>query len=123
MLLKNVFEIELMRFDNNRQTLKDLNRKIEQAACRFFDGCTLLNSKGYWLDGGRLYKDNSYRMLINFNTDKQTLDKLLSLIEMELIEGKQETVYFSVNGITSISGNLEEARHDLVEMLKKESWY
>lgn len=119
MLLEKTFEIELMRFDNDRQTLKDLNRKIEQAACRAFTGCTLLNSKGFWFDKGRLYKDISYRMIINFNVDNQTIDQLLTLIEMELIDGKQETVCFTVNGVTSISGNMTEARHDLMEMLEK----
>ena len=117
MLYRNEFVVELMRFDNDKQTLKDLNRKIEQAACRAFDGCTLLNSKGFWFDKGRLYKDISFRLIINFNVDQDTADKLLTLIEMELIDGKQEAVYFAVDGVTSISGNMQEARHDLEAML------
>lgn len=118
MLLKNVFEIELMKKDNGGASLESLNHKIKMAACLYFDGCTLLESRGYWLGDDGLYNDESCRLLVSFNFDEKTTVKLLALIEMELVEGKQEAVCFAVNGITSISGNMTEVKHDLMEMLK-----
>ena len=81
-----------------------------------FGGCTLLDSFGYWVDNGKLYVDDSYRLVIDFNFDQDTVSKLLSLIKMELISGEQEAVCFSINGVTSISNSVLEAQKDLNEM-------
>ena len=121
MLLKNEFKMEIMKKDNDDVSLASLNEQIKTKACLYFKGCTLISGSGYWFDG-KLYSDENYTLIINFNRDDKNsnvLYELLDLIKMELIGGSQETVYFAVDGITSISGNMEEARHDLVEMLKK----
>ena len=113
MLLKSEFTMQLMKQDNEGNSLKPLNETIKVKACDAFDGCTLLDSKGYWIDGETLFLDDSYRLIINFNSDKDTINHLLELIKMELIGGRQEAVCFTVNGSTSISYSIDEAQNDL----------
>ena len=116
MLLKNTFEIQLMKQDNDGNDLKPLNENIKMKASETFGGCTLLPSKGYWVDGGTLFLDDSYRMVVSFNHEQGTLDKLLDLIKMELIGGQQEAVCFTINGTTSISSSMLEVQNDLNAM-------
>lgn len=116
MLLKNTFEIQLMKKDNDGNDLKPLNENIKMKASQAFGGCTLLPSKGYWVDGETLFLDDSYRMIVNFNSDQGTIDKLLELIKMELVGGRQEAVCFSIDGVTSISESVVEAQNDLIAM-------
>lgn len=117
MLLKNEFSIQLMKQDNDGVSLKPLNDQIKMKASQAFGGCTLLDSKGYWVDGETLFLDDSYRMVISFNLEQGALDKLLDLVKMELIGGRQEAVCFTVNGVTSISENILEVQNDLNAML------
>ena len=116
MLLKNTFTMQLMKQDNEGNSLNPLNETIKVKACDAFGGCTLLDSKGYWIDGETLFLDDSYRLIINFNSDKDTINHLLELIKMELIGGRQEAVCFTVNGSTSISYSIDEAQNDLSAM-------
>ena len=117
MLLKNEFSIQIMKQDNVGVSLAPLNDKINLTACLHFGGCTLLESNGYWNDGGKLYNDDSYRLVIAFNRDEKTLDYLLNLVKMELVGGKQESVCFTLDGKTSISSSIDEARDDLNALL------
>ncbi len=117
MLLKNTFEMQVMKNDNDGISLAPLNDKIKLTACLRFGGCTLLNSNGYWFDDGQLYKDDSYTLVINFNNDKDTLNHLLDLVKMELIGGNQEAVCFTINGATSISSSINEVRNDINALL------
>lgn len=117
MLLKNEFSMQVMKKDNEGVSLKPLNDKIKMKASQAFGGCTLLPSKGYWVDGETLFVDDSYRLIINFNADQKTIDHLLSLIKMELVGGRQEAVCFTVNGVTSISESIIEAQNDLNTLL------
>lgn len=117
MLLKNTLEIQVMKQDNDGISLAPLNDKIKLTACLRFGGCTLVDSQGLWADGGKLYNANSYRMIVNFNNDDKAMEHLLDLVKMELIGGNQEAVCFTVNGSTSISESIDEARDDLVTLL------
>lgn len=117
MLLKNTFEIQIMKKDNDGVSLAPLNDKIKLTACLRFGGCTLLESNGYWNDGDKLFADDSYRMIVAFNNDEKAMDHLLDLIKMELVGGNQEAVCFTVNGATSISSSVDEARDDLNALL------
>ena len=117
MLLKNTFEMQIMKNDNDGISLKPLNDQIKLKASDSFGGCTLLDSFGYWSDNNQLYVDDSYRLIINFNYGKGVDKQILSLIEMELIGGKQQAVCFTINGVTSISSSILEARKDLNTML------
>ena len=117
MLLKNTFEMQIMKNDNDGISLKPLNDQIKLKASDSFGGCTLLDSFGYWSDNNQLYVDDSYRLIINFNYGKGVDKQILSLIEMELIGGKQQAVCFTINGVTSISSSILEARKDLNAML------
>ena len=117
MLLKNEFTMQLMKKDNDGVSLASLNDQINLTACLRFGGCTLLESNGYWDDGEKLFADDSYRMIIAFNRDEKTLDYLLNLVKMELVGGNQESVCFTLDGKTSISSSIDEARDDLKELL------
>ena len=116
MLLKNEFTMQIMKKDNDGVSLKPLNETIKMEASQDFGGCTLLDSKGYWVDDGELFLDDSYRLIINFNYDQGTVNQLLDLIKMELVGGRQEAVCFTVNGVTSISSSIMEAQKDLNSM-------
>ena len=116
MILKSEFTMQLMKKDNDGVSLKPLNETIKMKASESFGGCTLLESKGYWVDGGTLFVDDSYRMVVSFNSDQDTAAKLLELIKMELVGGRQEAVCFTVNGVTSISYSIDEAQTDLNSM-------
>ena len=117
MLLKNTFELQVMKNDNDGVSLKPLNDKIKLTACLHFGGCTLVDSQGLWNDGDKLYNDDSYRMIVAFNNDDKAMDHLLDLVKLELVGGNQEAVCFTVNGATSISESVDEAREDLIDML------
>lgn len=117
MLLKNTFEMQIMKKDNDGVSLEPLNDKIKLTACLRFGGCTLLESNGYWNDGDKLFADDSYRMIVAFNREEKTLDYLLNLVKLELLGGNQEAVCFTVNGETSISSSVDEARGDLSALL------
>ena len=117
MLLKNTFEMQIMKQDNDGVSLKPLNDKIKLTACLHFGGCTLLSSNGYWNDGDKLFADDSYRMIVAFNNDDKAMDHLLDLIKLELLGGNQEAVCFTINGATSISSSVDEAREDLTALL------
>lgn len=117
MLLKNTFTMQIMKQDNDGVSLAPLNEKIKLTACLRFGGCTLVDSQGLWNDGGKLYNDNSYRMIVAFNNDDKAMEHLLDLVKMEMIGGNQEAVCFTVNGSTSISESIDEARDDLVTLL------
>ena len=117
MLLKNTFEMQIMKQDNDGVSLAPLNDKIKLTACLRFGGCTLLESNGYWNDGAQLFKDESYRLIIAFNNDDKAMEHLLDLVKLELIGGNQEAVCFTVNGATSISSSVDEAREDLSAMI------
>lgn len=117
MLLKNTFEMQVMKQDNDGVSLAPLNDKIKLTACLRFGGCTLVDSNGLWSEGGKLYNDNSYRMIVAFNNDDKAMDHLLDLIKLELIQGKQESVCFTIDGKTSISESIDEARDDLAALL------
>lgn len=113
MLLKNTFEMQIMKQDNDGVSLAPLNDKIKLTACLRFGGCTQVGSQGLWNDGDKLYNDDSYRMIVAFNNDDKAMDYLLDLIKLELVGGNQEAVCFTVNGSTSISSSVDEARDDL----------
>lgn len=117
MLMKDTFEMQVMKNDNDGISLAPLNDKIKLTACLRFGGCTMVDSQGLWNDGDKLFADDSYRMIIAFNNDDKALDHLLDLIKMELIGGNQEAVCFTVNGATSISSSIKEARGDLKALL------
>ena len=117
MLLKNTFTMQIMKQDNDGVSLAPLNDKIKLTACLRFGGCTLVDSQGLWVDGGQRYKDDSYRLIINFNHDEKAMGHLLDLVKMELIGGNQEAVCFSINGKTSISSSIDEAHDDLTALL------
>ena len=117
MILKSEFSMQLMKKDNDGNDLKPLNETIKMKASETFGGCTLLDSKGYWSNGGELFVDDSYRMVVNFSYERGSLDKLLELVKMELIGGRQEAVCFAVDGVTSISSSILEAQSDLNTML------
>lgn len=118
MLLKNTFEMQIMKNDNNGVSLAPLNEKIQATVCDRFGGCTMVDSQGLWVDGcDQLFTDESYRMIVSFNRDKNTIDQLLKIIEMELIDGDQLSVCFTINGMTAISSSINEARDDLKAML------
>ena len=118
MLLKNEFSIQLMKQDNDGVSLNSLNDKIKMTACLRFGGCTLLESNGFWNDGDRLFADESYRMIVNFNNnDGKAMDYLLDLVKLELVGGNQQAVCFTINGATSISSSIKEAREDLATLL------
>ena len=117
MLLKNEFTMQVMKKDNDGVSLAPLNDKIKLTACLRFGGCTLLESNGYWNDGDKLFADDSYRMIVAFNNDEKAMDHLLDLIKLELVGGNQEAVCFTVNGATSISSSVDEARDDLNALL------
>ena len=117
MLLKDTFEMQIMKKDNEGVSLKPLNNQLKMKASESFGGCTLLDSKGYWSENGKLFVDDSYRLIIDFNSDQDTIAKLLELIKMELVGGRQEAVCFTVNGSTSISESIDEARDDLNALL------
>ena len=105
--------MQIMKNDNDGVSLAPLNDKIKLTACLRFGGCTLVDSQGLWNDGDKLYNDDSYRMIVAFNNDDKALDHLLDLIKLELVGGNQAAVCFTVNGSTSISSSVEEARDDL----------
>lgn len=115
--MKDEFTMQVMKNDNDGVSLAPLNDKIKLTACLRFGGCTLLDSNGYWNDGDKLYNDDSYRLIIAFNNDEKAMDHLLGLIKMELVGGSQEAVCFTVNGATSISSSVDEARDDLTMLL------
>ena len=117
MLLKDTFEMQVMKKDNDGVSLDLINDKIKMTACLRFGGCTLVDSNGLWADGSKLFADESYRMIVAFNSDENTLDHLLDLIKLELVGGNQEAVCFTVNGSTSISSSVDEARGDLKALL------
>lgn len=117
MLLKNEFTMQVMKKDNDGVSLAPLNDKIKLTACLRFGGCTLLESNGYWNDGDKLCADDSYRMIVAFNNDEKAMDHLLDLVKLELVGGNQEAVCFTVNGATSISSSVDEARDDLNALL------
>ena len=117
MLLKNTFEMQVMKKDNDGVSLAPLNDKIKLTTCSRFGGCTMVDSQGLWNDGDKLFADDSYRMIVNFNYDQDTINQLLDLVKMELIGGRQEAVCFTVNGSTSISESIDEARDDLNALL------
>lgn len=117
MLLKNTFEMQIKKQDNDGARLTPLNDKIKLTACLRFGGCTLLESNGYWNDGDKLYNDDSYRMIVAFNNDDKVMDHLLDLIKLELLGGNQEAACYSINGATSISSSINEARDDLNALL------
>ena len=117
MLLKNTFTMQVMKRDNDGNDLKPLNETIKVKACDAFGGCTLLDSKGYWIDGSKLFKDDSYRMIVAFNNDDKAINHLLDLVKLELLGGNQEAVCFTVDGETSISSSVDEAQQDLSDML------
>ena len=109
--------MQVMKKDNDGVSLAPLNDKIKLTACLRFGGCTLVDSQGLWADGDKLYNDNSYRMIIAFNNDDKAMGHLLDLIKLELVGGNQEAVCFTVNGATSISSSIDEARDDLAALL------
>ena len=113
MLLKDTFTMQVMKRDNDGNDLKPLNTQLKINASLAFGGCTLLDSKGCWSENGKIFIDDSYRLIVNFNSDKDTINHLLELIKMELIGGRQEAVCFTVNGVTSISYSTDEAQNDL----------
>ena len=117
MILKNEFEMQVMKKDNDGVSLKPLNDKIKLTACLHFGGCTLVDSQGLWNDGDKLYNDDSYRMIVAFNNDDKAMDHLLDLVKLELLGGNQEAVCFTINGSTSISSSLLEVQKDLNAML------
>lgn len=49
------------------------------------------------------------------------MDHLLDLIKLELVGGNQEAVCFTVNGATSISSSINEAREDLAMLLNSKT--
>ena len=116
--MKNEFTMQVMKQDNNGVSLAPLNVKIQATVCDRFGGCTLLDSQGLWVDGcDQLFTDDSYRMIVNFNKDDNTLDYLLNIVKMELIDGDQLSVCYSINGVTAISSSIDEARDDLKALL------
>ena len=117
MLLKNTFEMQVMKNDNDGVSLAPLNDKIKLTACLRFGGCTLVDSQGLWNDGDKLYNDDSYRIIVAFNNDEKAMEHLLDLVKLELVGGNQEAVCFTVNGSTSISESVDEAREDLTTLL------
>lgn len=117
MLMKNEFAMQVMKKDNDGVSLEPLNDKIKLTACLRFGGCTLVDSQGLWNDGDKLYNDDSYRMIVAFNNDEKAMDHLLDLVKLELVGGNQEAVCFTVNGATSISSSVDEARDDLTTLL------
>lgn len=117
MLLKNEFTMQVMKQDNDGVSLAPLNDEIKLTACLRFGGCTMLESQGLWADGSKLFADESYRMIVAFDHDENTLDYLLNLVKMELVGANQEAVCFTINGATSISSSVDEARDDLNALL------
>lgn len=115
--MKNEFAMQVMKKDNDGVSLEPLNDKIKLTACLRFGGCTLVDSQGLWNDGDKLFADESYRLIIAFNNDDKALDHLLDLVKLELVGGNQEAVCFTINGATSISSSVDEARYDLNALL------
>ncbi len=117
MLMKNEFAMQVMKKDNDGVSLEPLNDKIKLTACLRFGGCTLVDSQVLWNDDDKLFADESYRLIIAFNNDDKALDHLLDLVKLELVGGNQEAVCFTINGATSISSSVDEARYDLNALL------
>lgn len=118
MLLKNEFTMQVMKKDNDGVSLASLNDQINLTACLHFGGCTLLDSNGYWVDdSNQLFADDSYRLIVAFNNDGKAMEHLLDLIKLELVGGNQESVCFTIDGKTSISESIDEARDDLATLL------
>ena len=109
--------MQVMKQDNDGVSLESLNDEIKLTACLRFGGCTLVDSQGLWNDGDKLFDDDSYRMIVAFNNDEKAMEHLLDLIKLELIQGKQESVCFTIDGKTSISESVDEARDDLNALL------
>lgn len=109
--------MQVMKLDNDGLSLDSLNDKIKLTACLRFGGCTMVESNGYWDDGDKLFADDSYRLIVAFNNDGKAMEHLLDLVKLELVGGNQEAVCFTINGSTSISSSIKEARGDLKALL------
>lgn len=100
-VLSNRIEIVLPNNTNGGMPL--FHETQLQAVAKSFGGYTVIDQQGGWTDGGKLYKDDSQRLIINFNTlssfNRQAIRKLLKYLFNDC---GQLAVFIQINDIAMI---------------------
>lgn len=100
-ILANRLEIVLP--NNTNEGMPLFHETQLQAIAESFGGYTVMDQQGGWTGGGKLYKDNSQRLIINFNTlsiaDRTAIRTLLRYL---FDECGQLAVFFQINDVAMI---------------------
>lgn len=116
-ILNNQLKIFMMQKDNDGRDLSDLNAKAKKQLTQAFNGLTITNAEGTWIDGDQLYIDKSYIYSCSYSgklTATQT-SAVIDVIKDELNKGKQQAVSIMLNGTLYIldAGDLDNFKEIL----------
>lgn len=84
----------MMDYDNDGNSLQELNKRAKKALTAAFGGVTIVDGTGTWLQGSKLYQDKNKLYQCNYsgNLTEEQKQALLRVIQAEFTQGKQEAV-------------------------------
>ena len=100
-ILSNRMEIVLPNNTNEGMSL--FHETQLQAIAESFGGFTVIDQQGGWVDDGKLYKDNSQRLIINFNTlSIANRIAIITLLRYLFNDCGQLAVFIQINDVAMI---------------------
>ena len=113
-VIKEVFVIHLVKWDNDGNTLIPVNNAFKRTLFDIFGGFTSVSAVGYWKDTltGNVYTDSVERIVIAAPVDAHSEHVYLALAQRYAANARQKCVYCIVNGEVhfvepTISGGLQ----------------
>ena len=109
--LDNLLSIYLMKKDNNKKDLSQLNNDIIKKLSSAFGGATVVDGQGYWVDDDTLYKDDNIIVTCNYSDlSNEMKNTFLNTIKLEFEKGKQLAVSVELNGELYILDSIEDIK-------------
>ena len=109
--LNNSLSIYLMKKDNEKKDLSQLNNDIIKDLSSAFGGATIVDGQGYWVDNNTLYKDDNIIVQCNYEElSKKMKNSFSNAIRLEFKKAKQLAVSVELNGELYILENLSDIK-------------
>lgn len=109
--LKNSVSIYLMKKDNDKKDLSQLNNDIIKKLSSAFGGATVVDGQGYWVDDNTLYKDDNIIAECSYSDlSNEMKASFLNTIKLEFEKGKQLAVSVELNGELYILDSIEDIK-------------
>ena len=113
-ILNHKLSIFMMKKDNNGYDLSEINNQAKEQLTKVFGGLTITNAKGLWIDGNKVYVDDSYIFSCNYSRklNNSQVNVFINVVKDELSKGKQQTVSIMIDDTLYIldSSDLDELK-------------